>query len=406
MAAAPRPARRPAGHTSARPAVPPRPIGQEGQPASTPPPAQPPVEEPQAQEPTGEPSTPAAPQVPFAEHDPLADLADALPLEPSVAAPQRAAPLPLAVPTDTERRAADLFYQIAAERAPLAENAVEVEPRRAPRPSRWGRRILYLLVLVAALVPRFTGGLSAGLVAPRPGVLAFVAALDALPTGRPVLLSFDYSPTFAGEMDPLAEALADRLAERSVPMLIMSTNPAGLGLAEGVLSSVEEGRGLEYGTDYVLLGFVPGEAAGLATLSGTWSGVFPQDAVQGRPPAEYPLVEGIGGPGDVEEVFVFADDALVARRWVEQVQSRLGLRLHALTPARLEAALMPYHEAGQLSSLIAGTAGAAEFERASGREGAALRMVDGLLALAALLALVALAANIIPALRDRRKGSR
>ncbi|NLD73674.1 MAG: hypothetical protein GX649_13290, partial [Chloroflexi bacterium] len=51
-------------------------------------------------------------------------------------------------------------------------------------------------------------------------------------------------------------------------------------------------------------------------------------------------------------------------------------------------------------------AGAAEFERASGREGAALRMVDGLLALAALLALVALAANIIPALRDRRKGSR
>ena len=93
----------------------------------------------------------------------------------------------------------------------------------------------------------------------------------------------------------------------------------------------------------------------------------------------------------------------MARGWVEQVQSRLALRLHALAAARLEAALTPYHESGQLSSLVAGVAGAAELERALGRDGRALGMVDGLLALAALLALVALAANVLPFLRDRTR---
>jgi ribosomal protein L40E len=345
-----------------------------------------------------------APQLPYVEHDPL-HLPGALPLEPPIVAPQRAAPLPLAVPTDAERRAADLFYRIATEHAPLRENTVEVVPRRRSLLGRLGRRILYLLVLAAAVAPRLTGGLSAEMVRPRPAVEALAGALDALPAEEPVLISLDYAPAFSGEMDPLALALAGTLAERGVPMLLMSTHPAGVGLAQALVAEIEEeGRTLEYGTDYVLLGFLPGQPGGLRALAGGWAETFPEDAVLGRQVTRFPALAGLGGPTDVADVYVLADDALVARQWVEQVQSRLALRLHALTAARLEPALTPYYESGQLSSLVAGVAGAAELERALDRPGRALGLVDGLLALAALLGLVALAANVIPALRAPRDG--
>ena len=96
-----------------------------------------------------------------------------------------------------------------------------------------------------------------------------------------VLVSFDYTPTFAGEMDVLALALTRHLAQRSVNMVVMSTKPAGVGLAQQVLSS-DPGResGLRYGQEYVLLGYLPGEEIGLRTLHASLPTAFKADYVR------------------------------------------------------------------------------------------------------------------------------
>ncbi len=340
----------------------------------------------------------------YAQADPIAFVRDALPLEPAALDLEGAVPSAVA-PTAAELRAAELFLRIATEHAPLAEGKVRVVPERPRLLGRLARTILHVLVLAAALVPQFSGGWTSARVSPRPDVQALAAQLRALSPGQAVLVSFDYAGGSAGELEPVATELLGDLADRRVPFLLMSGSPAGLGLAQQALEKVEATRDapLVYGDDYLLLGYLPGDAAGLRALATGIGGAFRTDAVQGRPLAEYPILATRAGLGGVRHVFVLADDATIARRWIEQVAAQSDAHYHAVVTARVEPLLVPYRETGQLATLVSGVAGATELAVAIDPRGAAPPLADGLAALTVLVGGVALAANVAPLLR-RREG--
>jgi len=327
---------------------------------------------------------------------PLEGVDEALPLEPVVTLPHRAprrAARPAAPTGDYE---AELFQQVAVERAPLQEGAQEVLPRKAQVLSRVGRIVLCLLVLLAALLPHFTGGQTGFFVEPREAVRTFAQELEALPAEAEVLLSFDYSPTYAGELDPLALAVVRHLARRSVRMVVMSTKPEGIGLAEGVYRTVTgELPSYLYGEHYALLGYLPGQEAGLRALNAPLAETFRADHVQSHPLGELAATSGLATLKDFDLVIILTDDSLILRRWIEQVQSRNDIGFYALVTSAIEPLLVPYQQSGQLRTLIPAATGAAEYEVASAVKPATLPQSDAYAALFVVLLVTAIVTNVL-----------
>ena len=334
---------------------------------------------------------------------PLEGLDNLLPLEPAVALPHRPLRRAAQPPSATGDYEAELFQQVAVERAPLQEGAQVVLPRKVQGLSRIGRITLYILVLLAGLSPSFTWGQTSSFVQPRESVLVLACALEELPAGAEVLLSFDYSPTYAGEMDPLALAVVRHLARRSVRMVVMSTKPEGIGLAEAIYRAIaEEFPDYRYGEHYALLGYLPGQEAGLRTLNTALGDAFKVDYVQGRPLGELTVTSGLATLKDFDQIIIFSDDSLAVRRWIEQVQSQNDIAFHALVTSAVEPLLVPYQQSGQLLSLIPAASGAAEYEAASAANPSALVQSDAYAALFLLLLVVAIVTNVIYVSRGER----
>jgi ribosomal protein L40E len=125
--------------------------------------------------------------------DALEGLENILPHEVAVSEPHRASPRLVEPAAPGEARDARLFGQIAAETAPLQETARVVLARPARGMAPWLRRLLYLLVLLAAVTPLITGGNALPWVRSAGGEVSLVQNLSALPQEATVLLVFDYT---------------------------------------------------------------------------------------------------------------------------------------------------------------------------------------------------------------------
>ena len=298
---------------------------------------------------------------------PLDHVDNPIPMEPIIALPHRSIPSVKRPPTEQERADALLFQQIAVEPAPLHTASLQILPRRPEILSRAGRAILYLLVLLAALSPILTGGQTTAWVQPRRSVMQLASNLSTLPGGSVVLVSFEYSPSFAGELNPLATTVLRHLAAQSVPIVAMSTRPEGVGLAEQVLTAVADATpGYTYGQDYVILGYLPGQEAGLRIMAHSMADAFAVDHVLGGRLDQFPPTQGLATIQDAAQILLVADDDMAVRRWIEQLGSRYALqrsplRLQALVTARIEPMLVAYAEAGQLDTVIAGVYGAPQY---------------------------------------------
>ena len=327
---------------------------------------------------------------------PLDGLDGLLPLETAVSLPHRATPPTPEVPSEAEQADADLFQQIADQPAPLAEQARTVVPHKVRLVSRAERVVLYLLVLLAALTPLFSGGQIAPWVHPRASVSSLADVISGLPDYSTVLVSFDYSPAYAGEMNPLALAVVRHLATHSVHLVAMSIKPEGVGLAEQIFREIaDEMPSYRYGEEYAILGFLPGQEAGLRTLNNSLGDAFKIDHVEQRALSDLPVTRGLDTPEDFDQVIVLAEDSQLIRYWIEQVQSTSYVPLHALVSARIEPMLIPYLQSGQLRSLIAGAYGAAQYEMASNNQASVSSSADSFAALFFVLLLAAIVTNVV-----------
>ncbi len=145
----------------------------------------------------------------------------------------------------------------------------------------------------------------------------------------------------------------------------------------------------------MILGYLPGQEAGLRALGAGLEQAFIADGARGRPLREWPLTQGLTTLRDFDQVILLADDAQTVRRWIEQVGGRHNVPLHALVTAAAEPLLVPYRQAGQLTTLINGAAGAAEYAAASGVGPSASVQTDGFALLFVLVLGMAIVTNAI-----------
>ena len=257
--------------------------------------------------------------------------------------------------------------------------------RQPPLPKTF-RAVLYGLIILAALIPLLPNASVNTSSSVNNAVPTFRHAVEHLPPEAVVLVSFDYGPAYAGELDPLADMVLDVLHERSARILLMSTHPLGAALAERAAARLTQAG--QYGKRLSLLGYLPGEEAGLRL--NLWFAGCSVDIEQRKPMRTFPIIQ----PASLQRIIVISSDSENIRRWLEQVTSRQGIPIDVLCSALAKPQLIPYYLSGQITSLTGGLPGLMEQSDQSRDNQSVQGYRLGLSAVLLLVALTGLAANL------------
>jgi len=268
--------------------------------------------------------------------------------------------------------------EVKAEEAELFRRVVSEVPAAVPvaRPrlvrrvlAGLGRWLVYVALALAVLAPLLLGGewFQPGDVLPFPETETFYNIVEGLPGEGAVLLVFDYDPTTAGEMTPLAEAVVHHLMRRGVRVAAVSLYAQGPAVAQKLLDEAAQEHDYRYGENYINLGFWPYQPAALQALAKNPTGG--DDFRQGRPVVQFPIAAAFKSVKSLSLIVELAGNQETLRWWVEQVGAQYGVPMVAGVSGAVEPYARPYYESGQLQALLVGLPAAAEYESMTGRAG-------------------------------------
>jgi hypothetical protein len=233
----------------------------------------------------------------------------------------------------------------------------------------------------------------------------FFETIQSIPANSTVLLSFDYDPSLSGEMDLSAKAIARDLAKRGVRIIAVSTLETGPQIAQRILGEVADAVGnYSYGSNYLIV-YLPGHEAGLSVLA---SGGLPTatDFVNQKPVALFLTAANVRTLRDFPIVIELAGSEEPLKTWVEQVQPRTGIRIAAAVSAAVEPKARAYLNANQLTAMMAGLLGAAQYESLSSQPGLAVISVNAQTAAQFVLVFVIILGNIVFWISRARGGAK
>jgi hypothetical protein len=323
---------------------------------------------------------------------PLAGLRGVLMAEPLVAMP-RTAGIGVARLSVTERQYAqvELLHRIVEEEERERPSAIKT-PARFPI-LRWVVSFLLVLaVAIPAFLPQSAGSRFAlpGRFPPDTGPL--FAMVEGLSTEQPVLVVFDYTPGYTGELEAVAGVFVQHLIGRGLRVATVSTWPTGPPLAESLLS-----RYGVNGSDYIHLGYLSGGPAAVQLFAAAPREAIPRGY---NIPAELdsgsgwqsPILAGVSRISDFGMVAVITAGTENARTWTEQAQLWMeDTPLVMVLSAGAEPLVRPYYEAlePQVDGILTGMPAAIAYEQLTARPGYAQIRWDsfgaGLLVIEALL---------------------
>jgi hypothetical protein len=211
---------------------------------------------------------------------------------------------------------------------------------------------------------------------------AFYAAIEQVPKGSTVLLSTDYDPGAMPELQPMTMSALEQCFRRDLKVVGMCLWPAGPPLLDRAFATVAPKYGKEYGRDYVNLGFKQGQEAVMVRVGTSIPATFPSD-YGGRPVSEIPVMQGISKLSSVYLLVNISAGYPGTKEWVQQVGQRFpnsaGKPMPIISGCTAVSApeYYAYMSTGQLTGLLGGLAGAAEYEQLVEVKGTATRGMDG-----------------------------
>jgi hypothetical protein len=234
------------------------------------------------------------------------------------------------------------------------------------------RRIIYLVMAVGALIPIIRPiGLP---VVPTKPVAALFDAVEKLGPQDVVIVSFDYGPSSEPELNPMAEAILRHLFSRKIKVVVMAMFPLGGNEeAKSELNKVVREYSLQYGVDYVNLGYKEGGQAVMKRMAVSIPDVFPTDT-DGRPTAGMPIMVRAKNYSDVSLLISLAT-GIIGEWWANLVNAQFGVPVSVGCTAVSAPKYYAYLRAGQMMSLLGGLKGASEYEKLVKDKYAAIRQI-------------------------------
>lgn len=220
------------------------------------------------------------------------------------------------------------------------------------------RRAIYLLVALAVVVPIMLNTPLA--CSPSEPTLRVLRWADSLPPGSLVWFGYDGWASSAAEIAPSAVVVSRHLLSRGCRLVVTSTVPDGALLMRRYVGEVARELHKQYGVDYVLLGYRPGDMKAIRQMSGNMSTAFRTDQ-NGTPLNQIPIMKGVTDATAFAGIFTATDNKTF--EWYPiVVKSRYNVPVYGASTAVGVPELYSYYNSGQISGLIAGLRGAAEYE--------------------------------------------
>lgn len=235
------------------------------------------------------------------------------------------------------------------------------------------RRIVFLFVGIALVVPFF---MQFQLPLPiSPEVQKAYDQMAKLQPGAKVLVSFDYDPPSAPELQPVAVAFMKYAFAHDLKVIIMGLWPQGPQQADqAVQSALDDNPELrdqiKYGVDYVNLGFQSGNEFVILRMGEGFKTQFPTD-INYTPYDSIPLLKNVSNFSNIDWGLNLSAGKPGTVEWVQIAVDRYNLQMSAANTAVQAPMAYPYLNAGQLLGLMGGMSGAAQFEKLTGYPGKA-----------------------------------
>jgi hypothetical protein len=221
------------------------------------------------------------------------------------------------------------------------------------------RRIIYIVMGLLVMLPLIKPlglGVTSG-----PRATTLFEAIDALPAGKTVLISVDFDPSSMPELYPMLAAVMRHAFAKDMKVLLCGLWVTGVGLADKAVTEIPPEYGKKYGTDVVYLGWKAGVDAVILGMGENIKNVFPAD-YQGHPLDSLPMMREVQRLRDIPIVFAISAGTPGYQDWLLFAQSRYGMKVGAGITAVSAADAYPYLQSGQLTGMLAGMKGGAEYE--------------------------------------------
>jgi len=228
-------------------------------------------------------------------------------------------------------------------------------------------RILYLLLALAVVLPLVIK--PAVNIRVSESVRGAYEAVDRLAPGSVVMVSIDYDPSSAPEVQPMLLGILRHAFKKDLKVIITGQLALGLPLAEIALNQVAPEMNKVYGKDYVNIGYRPGYTAMMVGIGREIRDYFRTD-YRGVPIDSFEFMRHVHTYRDISLLVSRAHGA-VADAWIQFVGGRYNVPIIVGCTGVNAPNLYQYLHAGQIRGIIGGLQGAAEYETLIEKPGSA-----------------------------------
>jgi hypothetical protein len=194
-------------------------------------------------------------------------------------------------------------------------------------------------------------------------------AVDKLPPGSVMMISIDYDPSSAPEVQPMLIAILHHAFRNDVKVIVTGQLPLGLPLAGIALNEVAPPENKVYGKDYVNLGYRPGYTALIVGIGKEIRDYFNVD-YKGVPIDSFEFMRSVHTYRDIGLLADLAHGA-TADAWVQYAGGRYNVPIIIGCTGVNAPGMYAYLRAHQIKGIIGGLQGASEYEALVQKPGSA-----------------------------------
>ena len=222
------------------------------------------------------------------------------------------------------------------------------------------RRILYLLIAVVIAVPLLQRP------SEHPSIIFSevrnaYSTLDRVPKDKVVILSAVWGPGTRAENEPQTEALMRHLFRNGTRFVVLSWDQLGSEVTYDDGARIAKEMGKKYGVDWVHLGYNPGPMyAVISGLGKDFPAVFKVDKFRTRL-KDIPATANVRDHRDIGAVVEITPSGTVSY-WIAYFNQPYHVPLVFCPTMVMSAEAYPYLDSGQLSGMLNGVIGAAQYE--------------------------------------------
>jgi hypothetical protein len=197
------------------------------------------------------------------------------------------------------------------------------------------------------------------------------------PKGSVVMISFDYEPSTATELQPMAKAFIEHAWTNNQKVIAVALWPQGVQMASQAFADIQKKfPDKVYGTDFVNLGYKSGGMVTIQAMGRNFKEVFPKD-FQGTPLEKLEMMKSVRNFNQIGFVSSLSAGDPGLKQYIMAAHDMYQAKVTGGTTAISIPGFLPYvNDQNQLYGLLGGLKGAAEYESLIGVKGTATSGMD------------------------------